>query len=190
MTAQTKEPTHRIKEKQPINIYKFSIGFFVVYFIVMMAVPYYLYNHAPFSLFLTYFSNVDIVSNILTITYPDYFSHIYNINPDTIWKYISYNIISIVALSGIFIHGINEKNKKGTKPDLFIFASMIVMSIITWTLPTDAIPYLTDKVIGVLKKEQIYYKHKEFYDIAIATGVSLMFVLLEGFIIHTFITHE
>jgi len=102
-------------------------------------------------------------------------------------KYISYNIISIVALSGIFIHGINEKNKK-ERSDLRILASMIVMSIITWTLPTDAIPYITNKIIDILKYTHLYNKDSKFYDVIISSGVSIMFILLEGIIIHTFIS--
>jgi len=152
-----------------------------------MVIPYYLYNNAPFSFFLTYFANVDIVSNILTITFPEYFSHIYNINPDTIFEYISYNIISIVSLSGIFIYGINEKNKK-KRSDLRILASMIVMSIITWTLPTNGIPYITNKIIDIYKNTPLYNTNSKFYNIIISSGVSIMFILLEGIIIHTFIS--
>lgn len=61
--------------------------------------------------------------------------------------------------------------------------SLILMSIVTWTLPTQLIPYLTNKIKTYL---QISDKDKT-YDILITTIVSLVFIILEGILIHLFI---
>ena len=210
------------------NTYKNYIGIFVIYIIVMIIVPYYLYKYTPFSVFLTYFANVDIVANIFAITYPSYFSNIYNIDPNTIWKYISYNLISVVALSGIFIHGIHEKTKN-QRSNMSIYLSMVFMTIITWVLPTKTIPYIISKIVHFIqiitlnpvpflvsgfsskidnklstsrvatstienvsyyveKFALLYYKHEHYYRMIISTVVAVSFIILEGFIIHNFIS--
>lgn len=164
-----------------MNIFniKETLGFIIIYFIVICFISYYLYYNAHSTLFLTYFSNVDIVANILSINFPSYFSSIYNIDPKTIFQYISYNIISIVALSGIFINGLGLKNENHS--DMSILVSMIIMSIITWTLPTQLIPYLENKF-----KE--YFNIKDtLYDVIITTIISLIFVIVEGILIYNFV---
>lgn len=158
---------------------KSIIGHIIIYFVFILYIPYFLFINAHNTLFLTYFANVDIVSNILSINFPSYFKNVYDISPQNVYQYISFNIISLVALSGIFIRGIGLKNK-GTHNDISILMSLVLMSIITWTLPTQLIPYLTNKV-------KTYFKISDSdktYDILITTIISLTFIVLEGMLIH------
>lgn len=161
---------------------KHLIGFFITYIIVLYAVPYYLYYYAHNTLFLTYFANVDIVCNILAINFPSYFKHIYNIDPNNPTQYISYNVISLIALSGIFIHGLSLKNTNNHS-DISIFLSMVIMSIVTWTLPTQLIPYLTKQVKQYLKIKET----DKTKDVLITTIISLVFIVGEGILIHLLI---
>lgn len=158
---------------------KMIIGYIIIYFFVILYIPYYLFIYAHNSLFLTYFANVDIIANILSINFPSYFKNVYDISPNNVSQYISYNIISLVALSGIFMHGIGLKNK-GTHNDISILMSLILMSIITWTLPTQLIPYLTNRAKNYLKINDI----DKTYDVLLTTIISLSFIVLEGILIH------
>lgn len=159
------------------------IGYIIMYFIIILYIPYFLFFNAHDTVFLLYFANVDIVANILAINFPSYFKNVYDIDPQNVSQYISFNIISIVALSGIFIHGIGLKNE-GTHNDITILASLVLMSIITWTLPTQLIPYLTNKVKTYFKLSD----SDETYDVLITTMVSLTFIALEGILIHLLVT--
>ena len=166
-----------------------TFAFFIIYIVVITVIPYYLFHHAPFSIFITYFANVDIVCNILAINYPFMFDKIYDISPTTFLTYVSYNIISLIALSGIFLYGLESKNHKMSDSNIFI--SMIVMTIVTWTLPTDGIPYITKKILNYVKLNNIV-PHKNDKDVLlfISTIVSLGFILLEGIFIHMFLIHK
>ena len=157
-------------------------GLFVVYIGVIVIVPYLLLQYAPFSIFITWFSNVDIVSNILSINYPKYFERVYNINPSTLFEYLSYNAISLVALSGIFIHGLRTHGENKYKT----LITMIVMSIVTWTLPTQAIPLMNKKIDEFILQHNSYINSEDFKreKLIITILLSLAFVFLEWLIIH------
>jgi len=174
---------NKTNEKTDYNkniTYKNIIGFFIIYVVVVMIIPYFLFEDIPKFLFLTYFANVDIISNILTIHFPSYFKNIYDINPKTPVQYISYNTISIIALSGIFMYGLSQKNR-GFLSDLDILFTMMIMTVITWVLPTKLIPYLTEKI-----KQFFQFKYKDA-DIFIATTISICFILIEAILIHLWI---
>lgn len=177
-----KQETEITKINTEFTSSKTIIGTIVIYGVVLLAIPYYLLHHSSKTIFITYFANVDIVSNILSINFPSYFKHVYNINPDNVVEYISYNIISLIALSGIFIHGLSQKNEGMN--DLNIFTTMVIMSIVTWTLPTQLIPYLVEKT-----KEKLNVK-KEDYDILITTLISGAFIILEGILISLYLHYS
>lgn len=160
-----------------IHLIKNAIGFIVIYVFVLVVIPCHLYNNFDIAIFLTYFANVDIIANNLAINFPSYFNEIYDIHPKTIFENISYNIISLVALSGIFIYGLNSKNNTNLS-DVDILVAMIIMSIVTWTMPTKLIPYLFDNV-----KKWFSFKSDEF-DVFLTTVISTLFILFEFIIIH------
>lgn len=163
------------------KLYKQIIGFFIIYIFFITIIPYFLIKYSYFSLFLTYFANIDIIANVLSVNFPSYFKKFYNTSPINIYQNISFNTISLIALSGIFIHGISQKNK-GIN-DFNILSTMIIMSIITWTMPTQLIPYITDKIIN-----RYSVKNTEL-SVLITTLVSLSFIIVEFFVIHLYINN-
>jgi hypothetical protein len=161
-----------LKNMTRLEVIKQCFGFCIIYGLVLIVIPYYLFRNSSMAIFLTYFANVDIVANNLVINFPSYFSHIYNIKPVSAFDYISYNIISLFALSGIFIYGIYHKNNTNLS-DLDILFAMIVMSIITWTLPTNLIPYIFTKI------KNKYNIQTDEWDLLITACISLLFILIE-----------
>ena len=169
--------TEKEVEDGIIHLIKNAVGFIVIYVFVLVVIPRHIYNKFDIAIFLTYFANVDIIANNLAINFPSYFNEIYDIHPKTIFENISYNIISLVALSGIFIYGLTSKNNTNLS-DVDILVAMVIMSIVTWTMPTQLIPYLFDNV-----KKWFSIKNDEF-DVFLTTIISTLFILLEFIIIH------
>lgn len=60
---------------------------------------------------------------------------------------------------------------------------MVIMSIVTWTLPTQLIPYLTKQVKQYLKIKET----DKTKDVLITTIISLVFIVGEGILIHLLI---
>lgn len=157
------------------------LGFLIIYGFIVSTAPYLFYKFTVYSIFITYLANVDIVSNILSINYPSFFKYYYNPNHTTFGEFISYSVISHIALMGIFIHGI--KSCKTKKSDIVVLSTMVVMSIITYTLPTKGIPYITKRIL------ERYPKVKK-YELELTSLVSAFFILIEWIIIHTFIINS
>ena len=152
------------------------IGFFILYTLFVAILPYILFHYAPFELFITYFANVDIVANLLAVNFPDYFIKWYSVYNDTLRGYLSFNIISVVALSGIFYFGLVAKGRS-TKEK---WAIMIIMSIVTWTLPTLGIPFMNHKVEEFLEKiDHITPQQYNTYRFFITVAISFLFLQLE-----------
>jgi len=156
------------------------IGFFVLYVLVVAIIPYLLSQYAPFEIFITYFANVDIVANLLAVNFPDYFVKWYSVYNDTLRGYVSFNIIGVVALAGIFYFGLNVKQRSIHER----WAIMVIMAIVTWTLPTIGIPYMNYHI------EQYLENHKELtpvqynsYRLGITIALSFIFLQLEWFFI-------
>ena len=166
--------------KHEHHIKKSILGFVILFIFVILVVPYYLRKYAPFAIFVTYFANIDIIANILAINFPAHFHHFYDpINQTTIGQYLSYNLISIIALSGIFFVGLHDD--KVNKEERF--AVMIIMSIITWTLPTQGLPYLNTKIDNYLNKEGELSEDNKRLKVLITVIISLCFIVGEFFTI-------
>ena len=170
MTAAVKHLKHEH------TVEKELIGFILLYVIVLIIIPYYLHKYTPFAVFITYFANVDIVANILAINYPAYFHHFYDpMYQRTIGQYFSFNIISLIALSGIFLFGLrDDKVQKKER-----FAIMVLMAFLTYTLPTQGIPYLNEKVDKYLQIEKEMSEEAKEKKILITMIISIGFILLE-----------
>jgi hypothetical protein len=175
-------------------------GFIFIYFFAIFCVCYYLYKYSPFIRFITYLANVDLIANVLATNFPEYFKLAYNIEPDSVIGYISYNIISLIALSGIFLYGLQLKLIGYS--DIITFRSMIVVSITTYTLPTMLIPYLTkyfkklseNIALQFINLDNIRHSEKKKVtvltdetinriSIFISISIALTFIFIEGFII-------
>ena len=163
------------------SIKKASEGFIILFVIVIFVIPYLLNKYAPFAVFVTYFANIDIIANILSINYPAHFHHFYDpFNQRTIAQYLSFNLISLLALSGIFLAGLHDPKMK-TEERL---AVMIIMSIITYALPTQGLPFLNKKIDKYIdsKGGEMIEKNKE-EKVFITVIISLCFILGELLII-------
>lgn len=174
-------PTKRLEEQinDPYDKQD-TIGFFILYIVFVAMIPYVLFHYASFEVFVTYFANVDIVANILAMNYPEYFIKWYNVYNDTLRGYLSYNVISVIALSGIFYFGLSES--KRTKNERW--AIMIIMSVITWTLPTLGIPYMNNKIEDYLiNSKDITEDQYDTYRLFITIGLSLSFLMVEWMLV-------
>jgi hypothetical protein len=163
------------------SIKKSGEGFIILFVIVIFVIPYLLMKYAPFAVFVTYFANIDIIANILSINFPGHFHHFYDpFNQRTIAQYLSFNLISLLALSGIFMAGLHDPKMKTEER----FAVMVIMSIITYTLPTQGLPFLNKKVDKYIESKggEMIKKNKE-EKVFITIIISLFFILGELLII-------
>lgn len=179
-------------------------GFIFMYFFVIYAISYYLYTYAPFTRFITYLANVDLIANVLATNFPDYFKLAYNIDPESIIGYLSFNIITLLALSGIFLYGLQLKLIGHS--NTISFRSMIVVSIITFTLPTMLIPYLTKYIKKGAEHIALHYIEGEHIkqsektqekllteqainkiSVAISIAIAVAFIFTEGYVIENLI---
>lgn len=179
-------------------------GFLFIYIVVVYSICHYLYKYAPFTRFITYLANVDLICNVLATNFPDYFKLVYNVSPESLIGYLSYNIITLLALSGIFLYGLQLKLIGYS--DNITFRSMIVVSIVTFTLPTMLIPYLTKFVKKISEKIALHYiegEHIKYSDkkkekvltnqtinrisIVISISIALGFIFAEGYIIENLV---
>ena len=166
------------------TVEKELIGFFLLYVIVLIIIPYYLNKYMSFAIFITYFANVDIIANILAINYPAYFHHFYDpMYQRTIGQYFSFNIISIIALSGIFLFGLRDDRKP--KEERFII--MLIMAFVTYTLPTQGIPYINEKVEKYLNLEGKMSSEDRGKKVSITAIISIAFILLEYILVNMFL---
>ena len=157
-----------------------AVGFTILYTLIAFIIPYILFHYASFELFITYFANVDIVANILAVNFPDYFIKWYSVYNDTLRGYLSFNIISVIALSGIFYFGLASKGRS-TKEKWGI---MIIMSIVTWTLPTLGIPFMNHKVEEFLERnDNITPEQYDTYRFFITIAISFIFLQFEWLIV-------
>ena len=183
---------------------KIIIGFVIIYGMVITLIQNMLYKYFIFTGFITYIANVDLISNVLATNFPDYFKLTYNTNPKSIIGYISYNIITLYALSGIFLYGLQLKLMGHN--DLISFRSMIAVSVITFTLPTMLIPYFTKKctnLINYIALNHIEGDHKtknkinneyiltnktsKLISVIVSSFIAISFILVEGFFIENYI---
>jgi hypothetical protein len=183
---------------------KIIIGFVLVYVIILYIIPHILYKFAKFTTFITYIANVDLISNVLATNIPSYFKYTYDSTSKTLLGYLSYNIISLYALSGIFLYGLQLKLVGHSNS--IAFKSMIAVSIITFTLPTLLIPYLTRFIKKQAKHIAIHYiegSHKELDEanneikltndavehisIIVSSAIAIIFILIEGYFIEHYI---
>ena len=186
---------------------KIIIGFFIVYVIILYVIPHLLYKFAKFTTFITYIANVDLIANVLATNIPDYFKYTYNDQSKSLLGYLSFNILSLYSLSGIFLYGLQLKLVGHNNSTAF--KSMIAVSIITFTLPTLLIPYLTryiKKHTKHIAKNYIKGRHIEvneenneikltneainYISIIVSSVIALLFILLEGYYIENYIHKE
>ena len=183
---------------------KVIIGYIIIYGVFLVIIPNILYKYFPFTQFITYVANVDLIANVLATNFPEYFETTYNPESHSLIGYISFNIITLFALSGIFLYGLQLKLIGHS--DIVSFRSMIAVSVITFTLPTLLIPYLTKhftKLSNHIAKHYIDGDHKTKHEtedemiltdeavkliyLIVSCFIALFFIIAEGYFIEHYI---
>lgn len=168
-----------------LNIKSF-VGLLFIYLIVICSGIYLSFHYFTETRFLLYISNVDLLANTLATAFPDIFKLAYNPDPDSLITYLSYNTISMVALTGIFIAGLHMKSVG--KSDAIALQSMIIVGIVTYTLPTNLIPILTKLSDKFIENFIIHNKLNRSFGhavlkLVIGLIVAIGFIGLEEFIL-------
>mgnify|MGYP003980988749 CR=1 FL=1 len=168
-----------------LNIKSF-LGLLFIYLIVLCSGIYISFHYFTITRFLLYLSNVDLLSNTLATAFPDVFKLAYNPDPDSLISYLSYNTISMIALTGIFIAGLHMKSVG--KSDAIALQSMIIVGIVTYTLPTNLIPILTKLLDKFIENYIIHEKLNRSFGhavlkLVIGLIVAIGFIGLEEFIL-------
>jgi hypothetical protein len=170
---------------------RFFLALFFVYGIVIMAGSYYIYKNFSFGIFVAYFANVDLISRALTHAFPEIFDDIWARDADNIVEYLSTRIIDLVALSGVFIHGIMV-NKYVS--DLQAIFTMIALAFVTFTFPEEGYHRVVGWLDGLIESIPVGSTDLKKYDQYIRKGmyliVAFLFILIEYYIIETFLIHE
>ncbi len=158
--------------------YKDALGFFIIYGILILFMIPIMYNIGPFWLFIIYITNIDQLTLALTISFPNYFNNVYTDDSEYLIPDISYHIIKLVSLTGIFLYGLQMKLIG--RNDISVLEGMILISIITYNLPDFLLPYVT-------KYFNNYFKNIKYSKIIISIFVALLFIFLESILITTYI---
>ena len=174
-----KKSQDKLNKKKDIHFtFKRLIGFVVVYvFFICMLIPFLFYN-IPFWAFTIYVCNIDQIALALSVSFPEYFDYLYNDDSDDLWTDISFHIIKLVSLTGIFLYGLQMK-KKGRK-DIIVLEGMITIAIITYTMPE----YLMPRLTNILTK---YIHDIKYSNIVVSTIIILFFILLESIFLKYYI---
>lgn len=174
-----KKSQDKLNKKKDIHFtFKRLIGFVVVYvFFICMLIPFLFYN-IPFWAFTIYVCNIDQIALALSVSFPEYFDYLYNDDSDDLWTDISFHIIKLVSLTGIFLYGLQMK-KKGRK-DIIVLEGMIAIAIITYTMPE----YLMPRLTNILTK---HIHDIKYSNIVVSTIIILFFILLESIFLKYYI---
>lgn len=174
-----KKSQDKLNKKKDIHFtFKRLIGFVVVYvFFICMLIPFLFYN-IPFWAFTIYVCNIDQIALALSVSFPDYFDYLYNDESDDLWTDISFHIIKLVSLTGIFLYGLQMK-KKGRK-DIIVLEGMITIAIITYTMPE----YLMPRLTNMLTK---HIHDIKYSNILVSSIIILFFILLESIFLKYYI---
>lgn len=133
---------NKLDKKLDINYnYKDALGFIFIYGIVIGLLIPIMYIIAPFWLFIIYITNIDQITLALSVSFPDYFKNVYDDEANFLIPDISFHLIKIISLIGIFLYGLQMK-LVGRK-DMEVLEGMIFITIITYTLPDFFLPHLT-----------------------------------------------
>lgn len=170
---------------------RFFTALFFVYGIVIFAGSYVIFHNFPFSIFVAYFANVDLISRALTHAFPEVFDDIWARDADNIVEYLSTRIIDLIALSGVFIHGIMVHKYVSDYQAVF---TMIALAFVTYTFPEEGYPrvveWLDTRIERIPGEESLLGRFNPYIRKLMFLLVAGGFILIEYFIIETFLIHE
>ena len=141
-----------ISNKYEKNLSKQIVGIIILYSIIYFIIPF-SYENLNYYVFITLFANVDVLSDIFSTSFPDWFDYAYSIDPKNIFSIISTNIISFIAILGIFTEGSRISYNYGIEVGL---SAMIIMFLITYLLPIFIIPYIQEIIVKKLENDKKY----------------------------------
>tara|TARA_B100001059_G_C17729749_1_gene525540 strand:- start:273 stop:851 length:579 start_codon:yes stop_codon:yes gene_type:complete len=166
------------KNKQIEFTYNRLIGFIVLYvFLIGLLFPFLFYN-IPFWAFTIYVCNIDQIALALSVSFPHYFDYLYNDESDDLWTDISFHIIKLIALTGIFMYGLQMK-LVGRK-DIIVLEGMITIAIITYTMPE----YLMPRLTNILTKN---IPSNKYSTIMVSSIIIVLFIVLESIFLNYYI---
>lgn len=177
---------HKKKKFHPnINIENQVIGA-VIFYIFIYYTYKYLLNILPFEIGILILANMDMIAIILSTSIPELFDNTYNENPENFFSYLSTNLINMVAISGILIHGAITTSEEGIKHGIVV---MSIMFFVTFLLPTMIIPYIQKKIANYIYDNDnidisiIYIRFLELLSgiITAAIFIYLEYIILKNF---------
>lgn len=126
-------------EDAPLWLFGVFGGFLFFYGVVVYGGLRALYSFGSFSLFMVFLANVDMVGEILAYSIPSVFSQVYDPDQKTFLSFISFNLVCIIAISGVLLNGLIHFSKGSFKLHEAYFA-MAISYLVTFLLPTPLIP--------------------------------------------------
>lgn len=137
-TRQTQSELAKV-EPAPTHLFKVLFGIIFFYGVVVYGGLSLLYKVASFSLFMVILANVDMVAEILAYSIPSIFSQIYDPDTKTILSFFSFNLVCIIAISGVLLNGLIMLSH-GTHKIHEVYFAMVVSYLVTFLIPTNLIP--------------------------------------------------
>lgn len=171
-----------IKQEISSQISKISVplpreigGLFFFLIIFTIIIPYFLLSIKNNFILLYYFSNLDLIANVLN-HWNKYFDNLYFPNPLSEYSFISSTVINFIALLGIstMVSILALKNKN----IFYGVAAATTALLITYLIPTTFIYII---MLNIDNYASNYYNKNISNIISVLTGIitSLLFVFIE-----------
>lgn len=130
-----------LSKRTPPPVWMFSVfgGFLFFYLIIVYGGLRAIYSIGSFSLFMVFLANIDMVGEILAYSIPSVFSQVYDPDQKTPLAFLSFNLVCIIAISGVLLNGLIHLSHGNLKLHEAYF-SMIISYLVTFLLPTPLIP--------------------------------------------------
>ncbi len=132
------------KDDSPENTTTHYMSLVIWYTIFVFMIPITLRNLYGFNVLRYYFPIIDLIANSFTTSGSDrLFKNLYRLSPNNLLSFLSTNFINLLALIGVSWNGIlYAKNYNNIWVGVY---ATVFMYIITYLIPTQAIPFLIHK---------------------------------------------
>jgi glucan phosphoethanolaminetransferase (alkaline phosphatase superfamily) len=131
--------TLSIQEDVPLWLFGVFGGFIFFYGVIVYGGLRALYSFGSFSLFMVVLANIDMIGEILAYSIPSVFGQVYDPDQKTVLSFISFNLVCIIAISGVLLNGLIQFTHRKLKIHEAYFA-MAISYLVTFLLPTPLIP--------------------------------------------------
>ena len=154
------------KDDSPDNHKNHYYSLVLWYLIFVIIIPVSMRNLFGFNSLRYYFPIIDLIANSFTTSGSDrLFKNVYRLSPNNLLSFLSTNFINLLALLGVSWNGIlYAKHYNSVWIGVYV---TLFMYIVTYLVPTQAIPYL-------IRKVQDNFSHYVTHDwIVKVTGVDI-----------------